>query len=88
MPRQLKKSKYKSVVIKRNDITFTKLPGSISRVIPGMQIYMNLWFDAHLVMITHAYLFEKDKKNVIERLHLTKKMMNYLVIEMYFQEDV
>ena len=85
--RRPKKSKYKSVVIKKKRYYFYKITWLD---ITGDSGHADLHTASGFmpsVMVTHAYLLNKDNK-MLERLHLMKKMMNYLVIEMYFQEDV
>ena len=64
MPRQLKKSKYKSVVIKKKryyfyKITWVDITGDSSNADLHTALGM-----MPSVMITHAYLLCKDRKNV------------------------
>ena len=64
MPRQLKKSKYKSVVIKKKryyfyKITWVDITGDSSHADLHTALGM-----MPSVMITHAYLLCKDRKNV------------------------
>ena len=64
MPRQLKKSKYKSVVIKKKryyfyKITWVDITGDSSHADLHTALGM-----MPAVMITHAYLLCKDRKNV------------------------
>ena len=64
MPRQLKKSKYKSVVIKKKRyyfyrITWVDITGDSSHADLHTALGM-----MPSVMITHAYLLCKDRKNV------------------------
>ena len=64
MPRQLKKSKYKSVVIKKKryyfyKITWVDITGDSSHADLHTAVGM-----MPSVMITHAYLLCKDRKNV------------------------
>ena len=64
MPRQLKKSKYKSVVIKKKryyfyKITWVDITGDSSHADLPTALGM-----MPSVMITHAYLLCKDRKNV------------------------
>ena len=60
-----KKSKYKSVVNQEETILLSiKLRGSILRVIRGMRQLMTALGLQPSVMITHAYLFDQDKKNI------------------------
>ena len=66
MPRTPKKSKYKHVVIKNKRYYFYKIDvGWISRVTAGTQLCMSLTGMKPSVMVTNAYLFLKDKKNVL-----------------------
>jgi hypothetical protein len=50
--------------LKRRDITSTKLRGWTSREIPGTQTYIQHSGFMPAEMVTHAYLLNKDKKNV------------------------
>ena len=64
MPRQLKKSKYKSVVIKKKryyfyKITWVDITGDSSHA--DLHTALGMMTS---VMITHAYLLCKDRKNV------------------------
>ena len=64
MPRQLKKSKYKSVVIKKKRYYFYKITWVD---ITGDSSHADLLTALGMmpsVMITHAYLLCKDRKNV------------------------
>ena len=85
--RRPKKSKYKSVVIKKKRYYYYK----ITWIDPtGDSGHATAHDSLGLIpsrMITHAYLFDKDK-NMFGRLHLTKKVMSYFLIEMYFQKGV
>ena len=85
--KRLKKSKYKSVVIKKKRYYFYKITWLD---ITGDSGHADLHTAAGFMpseMITHAYLLNKDKKNV-ELLQAMKLMMNYLVIEMYSLKGV
>ena len=84
--RRPKKSKYKSVVINKKRYYYYKITWIDPIGDSGMQMPMTHGLIPS-TMITHAYLFDKIE-NIFGRLHLTKKMMNYLVIEMYFQLGV
>ena len=64
MPRKPKKSKYKSVVIKKKryyfyKITWVDITGDSSHA----DLHTSLGFMPS-IMITHAYLLNKDRKNV------------------------
>ena len=82
--RRLKKSKYKSVVIKKKRYYFYKITWSD---ITGDSSHADLHTALGMmpsVMVTHAYLLDKDRKNV-RTFALTNKTMNCFQIVMYFQ---
>ena len=64
--RRPKKSKYKSVVIKKKRYYYYEIPGIDPRVIlrPRYNAHDSLGLIPSSRMITHAYLFDKDKKYV------------------------
>ena len=85
--RRPKKSKYKSVIINKKRYYYYKITWIDPTGDSGHATAHDSLGLLPSTMITHAYLFDKNK-NIFGRLHLTKRMMNYLVIEMYSQEGV
>ncbi len=85
--RRPKKSKYKSVVINKKRYYYYKITWIDPTGDSGHATHHDSYGLIPSTMITHAYVFDKNK-NISGRLHLTKRMMNYLVIEMCFQLGV
>ena len=87
MPKSPKKSKYKSVIIKKKRYYFYKITWLD---ITGDSGHADLHTASGFMpseMITHAYLLNKDKK-ILEPLQVMKLMMSYFLIGMFFQKGV
>ena len=85
--RRPKKSKYKSVVINKKRYYYYKITWIDPTGDSGHATAHDSLGLLPSTMITHAYVFDKNK-NTYGRLLLTKRMTSYLVIEMYFQLGV
>ena len=82
-----KKSKYKSVVIKKKRYYFYKITWVDPTGDSGHATAHDSLGLTPSIMITHAYLFDQNKK-MSGRLPPLKKTMNYFQIEMFFRKDV
>ena len=67
MPRTLKKSKYKSVVIKKKRYYFYKITWLDITGDSGHADLHTAEGFMPSIMVTHAYLLNKDNKNVYQR---------------------
>lgn len=82
-----KKSKYKSVVIKKKRYYFYKITWVDPTGDSGHATAHDSLGLTPSIMITHAYLFDQNKK-IFGPLQVTKRMMSCFQIEMYFQKVV
>ena len=64
MPKSLKKSKYKSVIIKKKRYYFYKITWVDITGDSGHASEQDFLGFMPSVMVTHAYLFSRDKKNI------------------------
>ena len=85
--KRAKKSKYKSVVIKKKRYYFYKITWLDITGDSGHADLHTAEGFMPSVMVTHAYLLNKDKK-ILERLLVMKRVMSCFQIVMYFQEGV